>query len=102
MNRTQLIEFVAKTVDLPKNMADRAVEAVLEGITQALVKGEDVALVGFATLTVKARAARIGRNPKTGAPLNIPKSNAVVFRAGKGLKDSVNSVQLSLEKETVA
>jgi DNA-binding protein HU-beta len=99
VNKTQLIDFVASTADLPKNKAGCAVDAMLEGMMQSLVKGEDVTLVGFLTLTVKKRAARIGRNPKTGAPLNIAESNAVVCRAGKGLKDAVNGVQLALKEE---
>jgi len=101
VNKTQLIDSVATAVELPKNVAGRAVEAILASITDALVKGEDVALVGFATLSVKLRAARTGRNPKTGEPLHIPASNIVTFKVGKGLKDAVNGVKLPVTEGTV-
>jgi DNA-binding protein HU-beta len=100
VNKTQLIDSVAEAVELPKNVAGRAVDAVLASITDALARGEDVALVGFATLARKVRAARTGRNPKTGAPLHIPESNIVTFKVGKGLKDAVNGLKSPLTDST--
>lgn len=95
-----MVDSVAEAVALPKNVAGRAVDAVLASITDALAQGEDVALVGFATLSVKRRAARTGRNPKTGDVLHIPESNVVTFKVGKGLKDAVNSLKSPLTDAT--
>ncbi len=100
MNKTQLIDSVAEATELPKNVAGRAVDAVLASITNALAKGDDVTLVGSFTLAVKLRAARTGRNPKTGEPLHIPESNIVTFKVGKGLKDAVNGLKLPLTEAT--
>ncbi|NND61290.1 MAG: HU family DNA-binding protein [Gammaproteobacteria bacterium] len=90
MNKAELVEAVAAQADLSKTDAGDAVEAVFDTITKALSKGDNVALVGFGTFTVKRRAARTGRNPRTGEPLQIPATNAPGFKAGKGLKDAVN------------
>jgi DNA-binding protein HU-beta len=90
VNKTQLIEAVAAAADLPKASANRAVDAMLEAITSTLKNDEQVALVGFGTFEVKKRAARVGRNPKTGEALNIAASNVPSFKAGKALKDAVN------------
>ena len=90
MNKGELIEAVAEAANLSKSDADAAVEAVIKSITGSLQKGENVTLVGFGTFTVKRRAARTGRNPRTGEPLQIPASNAPGFKAGKGLKDALN------------
>jgi DNA-binding protein HU-beta len=90
VNKTQLIEAVAAAADLPKAAANRAVDAVLDAITGALKSEDQVVLVGFGTFEVKKRAARAGRNPKTGEAINIPASNVPGFKAGKALKDAVN------------
>jgi DNA-binding protein HU-beta len=89
MNKADLIEAVAGSADLSKAAAGRAVDAVVDAVTDALKKGEEVALVGFGTFTVKERAARTGRNPQTGATIQIAASKVPSFRAGKALKDAV-------------
>ena len=91
MNKAELIDAVAESTDLPKASATRAVDAVLETITGVLQSGNSVSLVGFGAFTVKSRAARVGRNPQTGAALNIAAAKVPGFKAGKALKDSVNS-----------
>ena len=90
MNKTQLIEAVAAKADIKKKDAEAAVNALTDVIAEALKAGEKVQLVGFGTFEVKARAAREGRNPKTGATIKIAASKAPAFSAGKGLKDTVN------------
>jgi DNA-binding protein HU-beta len=90
MNKADLIDAVADSADLSKADATRAVDAVLDGITGALKQGNTVSLVGFGTFSVKHRAARTGRNPRTGETIQISASNVPGFKAGKGLKDAVN------------
>ncbi|CAA0118773.1 DNA-binding protein HU-beta [BD1-7 clade bacterium] len=90
MNKSELIDAVAASADLPKAAAGRALDSVIEAITGALKEGDTVSLVGFGTFSVKERAARTGRNPQTGAPIEIAAANIPSFKAGKGLKDSVN------------
>jgi len=90
MNKTEMIEAVAEAADLSKADAGRAVDAVVDTITGALKGGDSVTLVGFGTFLVRARAARTGRNPQTGAEIQIKASNAPAFKAGKALKDAVN------------
>jgi DNA-binding protein HU-beta len=90
MNKGELIEAVATAADLTKADATKAVEAFIDSVTRALRKGEQVSIVGFGNFSVKARAARQGRNPKTGDPINIPASRVPGFKAGKALKDAVN------------
>lgn len=89
MNKAQLIDNIANQADMSKAQAARALDATVAAITQALKKGDSVALVGFGTFTVKHRKARTGRNPRTGATLQIAAANVPGFRAGKSLKDSV-------------
>jgi DNA-binding protein HU-beta len=89
VNKAQLIDAVAVAADLPKTVATRALDAVLETITQALVSGDSVALVGFGTFGVKERAARVGRNPKTGEKIDIQAARVAHFKVGKELKDAV-------------
>lgn len=91
MNKSELIDVVAETADLPKAAAARAIDAVTEAITNSLKAGESVALVGFGSFNVKNRAARIGRNPQTGAPIQIAAARVPSFKAGKALKAAVNS-----------
>ena len=90
MNKNELIDAVAERTGLVKSDAARAVEAVLGSVTDALQKGDTVALSGFGTFVVKARAARAGRNPRTGEVLEIPAGRVPTFKAGKALKDAVH------------
>jgi len=90
VNKAELIDAVAEGADISKADATRAVDTVVEQITKALKGGDQVTLIGFGTFAVKDRAARTGRNPRTGEPLNIPASKVPGFKAGKALKDAVN------------
>jgi len=90
VNKTELIEAVAEGADISKAAATRAVDTVIEGITGTLAKGEQVTLVGFGTFLVRDRAARTGRNPQTGDPIEIKAAKVPAFKAGKALKDAVN------------
>lgn len=91
MNKSELIDAIAAAADLPKASAGRALDAVVNSITESLKKGDPVALVGFGTFAVKHRAARAGRNPQTGATIQIKAANVPGFKAGKALKEAVNS-----------
>ncbi|WP_205340406.1 HU family DNA-binding protein [Denitrificimonas caeni] len=90
MNKSELIDKVAASADIPKAVAGRALDAVIESITGALQEGDSVVLVGFGTFSVKDRAARTGRNPQTGNPIEIAAAKIPGFKAGKALKDAVN------------
>ena len=90
MNKGELIDSVADSAGLSRADATKAVDAILESITNALKANSSVSLVGFGTFSVKARAARMGRNPRTGEAIQIPASNVPGFKAGKALKDAVN------------
>jgi nucleoid DNA-binding protein len=90
MNKQELIAQIAEQAGLTKADATKALNAITESITQSLKKGDPVTLIGFGTFKVGKRAARIGRNPRTGAELKIAASNAPGFTAGKALKDAVN------------
>jgi len=90
MNKNELIDAVAEAAGLSKADAGRAVDAVVASVTGALKNGDSVTLVGFGTFQVRARAARTGRNPKTGENIAIAASKNPVFKAGKALKDAVN------------
>lgn len=89
MNRADLIAQVADKAELTKKDADKALSAVLETITDALKKGDKVQLVGFGTFETRARAARTGKNPQTGAEIKIAAATVPAFKAGKALKDAV-------------
>lgn len=89
MNKSELIEAVANSSELSKAAAGKAVDAVLTAITEALQKGDQVALIGFGTFSVRERSARTGRDPRTGEPIKIKASKIPGFKAGKGLKDAV-------------
>ena len=91
MNKTQLIDVVAKNADLKKKDAEAAVTAALDAIADALAAGDKVQLIGFGSFEVKARAAREGHNPATGEKITIPASKNVGFAASKALKDKVNA-----------
>jgi DNA-binding protein HU-beta len=90
VNKNDLVDAVAERTGLAKSDAARAVEAVLGAVTETLQKGDQVALSGFGTFVVKARAARTGRNPRTGESIAIPASRVPAFKAGKALKDALN------------
>jgi DNA-binding protein HU-beta len=90
MNKTELIDAVSSSADLSKAEATRAVDAVVDSITETLRKGDSVTLVGFGTFEVRERAARSGRNPQTGETIQIKASRAPAFKAGKAFKDAVN------------
>jgi len=90
MNKQELIGQVADTSGLGKGDASKAVEAVFDSISSALKRGDEVRLVGFGTFSVSKRKASTGRNPRTGEPMTIKASTQPKFKAGKGLKDSVN------------
>lgn len=90
MNKSQLIEKIAESADISKASAGRALDSVIESVTEALQKGDSVALVGFGTFSVRDRAARTGRNPQTGATIEIAAAKVPSFKAGKALKDACN------------
>ncbi len=90
MNRNDLVEAVSERTGLARSDAAQAIEAVLAAITEALRAGDTVTLSGFGAFVAKSRAARTGRNPRTGEPIAIPASRAPAFKAGKGLKDALN------------
>ena len=90
MNKAELTESVATRAGLTKTDAGSAVDAVFESIEGALSRGDSVSLIGFGTFSVSDRAARTGRNPRTGETIQIAASRAAKFKAGKGLKDAVN------------
>ena len=90
MNKSDLIDAIAKSADISKAAAARALDATVDTIKKALKKGDTVSLVGFGTFKVGRRAARNGRNPRTGATIKIKAAKVPKFSAGKGLKDAVN------------
>ncbi len=90
MNKSELIDAIAKSADISKAAAGRALDATVGSVKKALKKGDMVTLVGFGTFYVGKRAARNGRNPRTGATIKIKAANVPKFRSGKGLKDAVN------------
>lgn len=91
MNKAELIAAVAEKAELSKKDAEKAVKALTDVISEELVKGEKIQLVGFGTFEISERAAREGRNPKSGEVMNIPASKTPKFKAGKALKDMVNA-----------
>lgn len=90
MNKSELIEAIAASADIPKAAAGRALDAMVDSVADTLKKGDQVVLVGFGTFSVKDRAARTGRNPQTGEPIQIAAARVPSFKAGKALKDAVN------------
>ena len=90
MNKSDMIDLIAARADISKSSAGDALEAVLDGITGSLASGNSVTLVGFGTFSVSRRAARDGRNPRTGETIRIQASNLAKFKAGKALKDALN------------
>ena len=90
MSKADLVEKIAKDVDIAKAVAERVLNSILQNITKAVTKGDSVQLIGFRTFASGKRAARVGRNPKTGEAIQIPAAKTVKFTAGKAFKDSVN------------
>ena len=90
MNKAEVIDAVAEAADISKASAGRAVDAMTDIIAGTLKKGDSVTLVGFGTFSVRQRAARAGRNPRTGETIQIEASTLPVFKPGKALKDAVN------------
>ena len=90
MNKSDLIEAMADAADISKAAAGKALDGMVDAIVTALKKGEPVSLVGFGTFSIRERAARSGRNPKTGDTITIEASRVPGFKAGKALKDAVN------------
>jgi DNA-binding protein HU-beta len=90
VNKSDLVDAIAKSADISKAAAARALDATVESIKKALKKGDTVSLVGFGTFKVGKRAARNGRNPRTGETIKIKAAKVPKFSAGKGLKDAVN------------
>ena len=90
MNKAELIERIAASAEISKAAAGRALDATITAVKASLKKGGSVSLVGFGTFYVGKRAARVGRNPQTGATLKIKAAKVPKFRAGKGLKNAVN------------
>lgn len=89
MNKMDVVEAVASRAGLSKADAGRSLDAFIDAVADALARGEKVTVTGFGTFEVRNRAARMGRNPQTGAPLHIPATKTPAFKAGKGLKDTV-------------
>jgi len=90
VNKTELIDYVASNADIPKAVAARALEATISAVKLTLKQGDSVSLVGFGTFAVGKRAARVGRNPRTGASIKIKAAKVPKFRPGKALKDAIN------------
>ena len=89
MNKAELIEHMAKNADLNKAQAGRALDTLVDAVRRTLKKGDSVSLIGFGTFAVTKRAARTGRNPRTGAAIKIKAAKIPKFRPGKGLKDAI-------------
>ncbi|MCM2679270.1 nucleoid-associated protein HU-beta [Echinimonas agarilytica] len=90
MNKSQLIDKIAASADISKASAGRALDAFVDSVSESLKDGDQVALVGFGTFTVRERAARSGRNPQTGETIEIAAAKVPAFKPGKALKDAVN------------
>ncbi|MCP3698300.1 HU family DNA-binding protein [Aliivibrio sp. S4TY2] len=90
MNKSQLVDQIADNADISKAAAGRALDALVETVTETLKSGEQVTLVGFGSFLVRERAARTGRNPKTGEAIEISAAKVPAFKAGKALKDACN------------
>jgi DNA-binding protein HU-beta len=90
MNKSDLIDAMADSADISKAAASRALDGLLDAITEAVKKDDTVSIVGFGTFLLRERAARTGRNPKTGQTIEIAASKSPAFKAGKAFKDAVN------------
>ncbi len=90
MRKPDLAAVIADKADISKDKAAAVLNAILAQVTDAVSKGESVSLIGFGSFERRSRAARVGKNPQTGAAINIAARNSVAFKAGKSLKDAVN------------
>ena len=99
MNKTELVDAIAKQSKLTKKDAEAALKAFTDTVTKALKKGDKVQLVGFGTFEVSERAARKGKNPQTGEAIKIPASKSPKFKAGKALKETVNTKAKAVAKK---
>ena len=90
MNKTELVEAIAAAADITKAEANKALDAFIDNVTETLKKGDKVTLIGFGTFETRERSARTGRNPQTGAEIQIAASTTPAFKAGKKLKDALN------------
>ena len=90
MNKADLVNQIAGAADVSKAQAEKALDATLDSIVNALKEGDKVTLIGFGTFSTSERAARTGRNPQTGKTINIAAKTVVKFKAGKGFQDAVN------------
>jgi DNA-binding protein HU-beta len=90
VTKTELVNAIAEKAELSKSDSEKALKAFVDTVTEALKAGDKIALVGFGTFSVGDRAARVGKNPQTGAEIKIPAAKVPKFKAGKALKDAVN------------
>ena len=90
MNKTELVEAIAAAADITKAEANKALDAFIDNVTETLKKGDKVTLIGFGTFETRERSSRTGRNPHTGAEIQIAASTTPAFKAGKKLKDALN------------
>jgi DNA-binding protein HU-beta len=90
MNKAELIQEVAESINIPKATAAKTVDAIIDSIKKSLAGDDSVTLIGFGTFTVRERRARTGRNPRTGDPIEIKAAKVPIFKPGKALKDAVN------------
>ncbi|TCN86166.1 DNA-binding protein HU-beta [Vibrio crassostreae] len=90
MNKSQLVEHIATSANISKDQAGTALNALVEGISSSLANGDDVSILGFGSFKVNSRAARTGRNPRTGEEIQIAASKTPAFKAGKALKETCN------------
>lgn len=90
MSRAELVDKISKDADITKVVAEKILNSILHNITKVVTKGNSVQLIGFGTFSSGKRSARVGRNPKTGEPIQIPAAKTVKFSAGKAFKDAVN------------
>jgi len=90
VTKTELVNAIADKSELSKSDSEKALKAFVDTVTEVLQQGDKIAMVGFGTFSVGDRAARVGKNPQTGAAINIPAAKVPKFKAGKALKDSVN------------
>lgn len=99
MNKTELVDAIAAYADITKAQAGKALDAVLDSVTETLKKGEKVTLIGFGTFETRERAARTGRNPQTGKAIQIAACTTPAFKAGKKLKDALNTTAKGKSKK---
>lgn len=90
MTKTELVNAIAEKSELSKSDSEKALKAFVDTVTEVLQQGDKIAMVGFGTFSVGDRAARVGKNPQTGAAIDIPAAKVPKFKAGKALKDAVN------------